>query len=309
MIDSSGFRSVARGVAFVVAACGAAHLLPAQATPSWSAVEQALGRTGVPQAGEVMRFNFPRRDLRVMVGDVPVRPSLALGSWVAFKRVANGQVMVMGDLVLTNDEINPVISTLQQGGVEQSALHNHVIGGMPNTMYLHVSAHGREVDIAKTIRKALEGTKTPLDTVPAGPPPPFDLDTLALARVLGYTGRINGGVYQVNVPRAEKITESGHQIPPSMGIATAINFQPTGGGKAAITGDFVMIGSEVNPVIRVLRENGIGISALHSHLIDETPRLYFMHFWANDDALKLARGLNAALAKTNSAKANGPKSP
>jgi hypothetical protein len=283
--------------------------LAAQAAPSWSAVEHALGRTGVPQAGDVMRFNFPRRDLRVMVGEVPVRPSLALGSWVAFKRMDGGQVMAMGDLVLINDEINPVVSALQAGGVEQTALHNHIIGGMPSTMYLHISAHGREADIARTIRRALELTKTPLDTAPAGPAPAFDLDTLALARVLGYMGKINGGVYQVGVPRGEKIVENGHEVPASMGLATSINFQPTGGGKAAITGDFVMIGSEVNPVIRVLRENGIGITALHSHLIDETPRLYFMHFWANDDALKLARGLNAALAKMNTAKASTPKSP
>jgi hypothetical protein len=295
--------------AAAIAAALTGSALEAQATQSWSAVEQAFGRAGVPQAGDVMRFNFPRRDLRVMVGEVPVRPSLALGSWVAFKRVGNGQAMAMGDLVLLNDEINPVISALQAGGVEQTALHNHVIGGMPSTMYLHISALGREADIAKTIRKALETTKTPLDTAPAGPAPAFDIDTLALARVLGYTGRINGGVYQVTVARAEKITEGGHEIPASMGLGTSINFQPTGGGKAAITGDFVMIGSEVNQVIRVLRDNGIGITALHSHLIDETPRLYFMHFWANDDALKLAKGLNAALAKTNSSKPSGPKTP
>jgi hypothetical protein len=274
----------------------------AQATASWSAVEQAFGRTGVPQAGDVMRFNFPRRDLKVMVGDVAVRPSLALGSWVAFKRMANGQAMAMGDLVLTADEINPVISALQQGGVEQTALHNHIIGGMPNTMYLHIRAHGKEADIARTVRRALEGTKTPLDTAAAGPAPAFDLDTTALARALGYSGRVNGGVYQVTVPRTEKIMEGDHEVPSSMGLGTAINFQPTGGGKAAITGDFVMLGSEVNSVIRTLRDNGIGIAALHSHLIDETPRLYFMHFWANDDALKLARGLGAALAKTNSVK-------
>jgi hypothetical protein len=301
MFSRLGARSV---VAIVV--CSASLNVPgvagAQATPSWSAVEQAFGRTGVPQAGDVMRFNFPRRDLKVMVGDVAVRPSLALGSWVAFKRMANGQAMAMGDLVLTADEINPVISALQQGGVEQTALHNHIIGGMPNTMYLHIRAHGKEADIARTIRRALEGTKTPLDTAAAGPAPAFDLDTAALARSLGYSGRVNGGVYQVTVPRMEKIMEGDHEVPASMGLGTAINFQPTGGGKAAITGDFVMIGSEVNAVIRTLRENGIGIAALHSHLIDETPRLYFMHFWANDDALKLARGLGAALAKTNSVK-------
>jgi hypothetical protein len=299
--------TVAVGVSLI--ALATPRFVAAQAGTSWSAVEQAFGRTGVPQAGEVMRFNFPRRDLRVTVGDVTVRPSLALGSWVAFKRMADGQAMAMGDLVLTADEINPVVSALQQGGVEQTALHNHIIGGTPNTMYLHIRAHGKEADIARTIRRALEGTKTPLDTAASGPAPAFDLDTTALARALGYSGRINGGVYQVTVPRIEKIMEGGHEVPSSMGLGTAINFQPTGGGKAAITGDFVMIGSEVNAVIRALRDNGIGIAALHSHLIDETPRLYFMHFWANDDAMKLARGLSAALAKTNSAKPTVRSSP
>lgn len=269
---------------------------------SWTLVEQALGRTGATQPGDVYRFSFPRRDLKVMVGDVQVRPSLALGSWVAFKRVGGGHSMVMGDLVLTDDEINPVITALQQNGVEQSALHNHIVGGTPHTMYLHIRAEGREADIAHAVRKALEATKTPLDTTPAGPAPAFDLDTAALAKALGYGGKVNGGVYQVNVARTEKITEGKHEIPPSMGLSTAINFQPTGNGKAAITGDFVMLGSEVNSVIRVLRDNGISITGLHSHLIDETPRLYFMHYWANDDAMKLARGLRAALAKTNSVK-------
>jgi hypothetical protein len=281
-------------------------LIHAQAG-SWVPVEQILGRTPVPQAGDVMRFNFPRRDLRVMVGDVQVKPSFALGSWVAFKRMPDGQAMAMGDLVLTEAEINPVISALQQGGIEQTALHNHLLGASPTTMYLHINAHGREADIARTIRRALEGTKTPLDTAPAGPAAAFDLDTAALARALGYSGKVNGGVYQVGIPRREHVMEDGHEVPGSMGLGTSINFQPTGGGKAAITGDFVMIGTEVNPVIRALRENGIAIAALHSHMIGETPRLFFMHFWANDDAMKLARGLNAALAKTNSAKPTATK--
>ena len=271
---------------------------------SWAAVEQTFSRKAVPQAGDVMRFNFPRRDLHVTVDGVQIRPSLALGSWVAFKRLPDGNAMAMGDLVLTDDEINPVISALQAGGVEQTALHNHIVKGTPNTMYLHINAHGREGDIAKTIRRALEMTKTPLDTAASAPAAAFELDTVALATSLGYAGRINGGVYQVSVPRAERIMEGGHEVPSSMGLGTAINFQPTGGGKAAITGDFVMIDTEVNPVIRALRDNGINVTALHSHLIGETPRLYFMHFWANDDAMKLARGLKAALAKTNSAKPN-----
>jgi hypothetical protein len=277
----------------------------AQAAASWAPVEQILGRTAVPQAGGVMRFNFPRRDLRVMVGVVQVKPSFALGSWVAFKRMPNGQAMAMGDLVLTESEIDPVISSLQQGGIEQTALHNHLLGASPSTMYLHIHAIGKEADIAQALRRALESSKTPLDTAAATPATAFDLDTTALAKALGYSGRVNGGVYQVNVARAERIMENGHEVPSTMGLTTSINFQPTGGGKAAITGDFVMIGSEVNPVIRALRDHGISVAALHSHLIGETPRLYFMHFFANEDAVALAQGLSAALARTNSVKPKG----
>jgi hypothetical protein len=272
----------------------------AQPATDWGAVERALGRKGAAQPGGVMRFSFPRGDLQVKVGDVAVRPALALGSWAAFKRVAPGHTLVMGDLVLLDSEVNEVITALQAGGVEQSALHNHILGGSPNTMYLHISAHGDEAKIAATIRSALARSKTPLDTASGGPAPALDLDTAAIASALGYSGRANGGVYGVSVPRVETIREGNADVPSSMGLTTVINFQPTGGGRAAITGDFVLIGSEVNKVIRALRANGIGITALHSHLIDETPRLYFMHFWANDDAVRLARGLRAALDETKS---------
>ena len=291
-------RSVFGAAALVTLAFGQSR---AQAG-SWSSVEQALGRTAVPQTGDVMRFNFPRRDLHVTVGDVQVKPSLALGSWVAFKQMPDGNAMAMGDLVLTESEINPVISALQQGGVEQTAVHNHLIGANPNTMYVHIRARGKALDIARTIRHALEASKTPLDTAPAAPAAAFPLDTAALAKALGYSGKVNGGVYQVGVGRADKVSEDGMEIPGSMGLSTAINFQPTTAGKAAITGDFVMIASEVNPVIRALRDAGIQVTALHSHMIGETPHLYFMHFWANDDAIKLARGLGAAVAKTNAVK-------
>ena len=274
----------------------------AQQDASWKPVEAAFGRTAVPQSGGVMRFNFPRRDLHVTVGDVQVKPSLALGSWIAMKRMPDGNVMAMGDLVLLDAEINPVISALQAGGVEQTAVHNHILGATPNTMYVHVRAHGNATNIARTIRTALAKSATPLDTAASSAAPAFELDTAALAKALGYSGKVNGGVYQVNVARKERITENGMEIPSSMGLTTSMNFQPTGNGRAAITGDFVMTADEVNPVIRALRDNGIGIAALHSHLIGETPRLYFMHFWANDDAMRLARGLNAALAKTNSMK-------
>jgi hypothetical protein len=273
------------------------EVVPATAI-DWKAVEAAIGRSGVAQAGDVYRFNFPRTDLRVMVGDVQVKPALALGGWVAFKGAPGGAIAA-GDLVLTEDEVNPVISALQAGGVEQSAIHHHIIGESPRVLYMHVHGHGDPVRIATAVRNAIAVTKIPAPATP-GTPPAIDIDTARVATILRGTGRANGGVFQFSVPRRETIREMGVEIPPSMGLATAINFQPTGSGRAAITGDFVMTGGEVNNVIRALRENGISVTSLHSHMLMEEPRLFFMHFWANDDAVKLARGLRAALDKTNS---------
>ena len=274
---------------------------PAQ--PSWTAVEDALGRKGTIQPGNIIKFSFPRSDLAVTARGVQLKPGFALGSWVAFKPVTSGQVMVMGDLVLMEDEVSAVMQTLQAGGVEQTALHNHVLGESPRIMYMHIAAHGDAANIATTIHSALATSKTPLAApATAAQPSATEFDTTGVAAALGYTGKLNGVVYQVRIPRAERITEMGIAVPPSMGVATAINFQPTGNGKAAITGDFVMIGSEVNNVIRALRANGIEVTALHSHMLNESPRLFFMHFWANDDATRLARGLKAALDKTNSKK-------
>ncbi|MFN2566958.1 MAG: DUF1259 domain-containing protein [Gemmatimonadaceae bacterium] len=293
-----------RALAVVVASAAAASMAAAQNTPrgaaNWSAVEQALGRKGAMQPGDVMRFSFARRDLRVTARGVELRPAFALGSWVAFKRVGGGHAMVMGDLVLTEEEVNGVISRLQEGGVQQTALHNHVLGESPRVMYLHIAAHADPAAVARTIRAALEATATPLDTAtgPTAAAAAFDLDTAQIALTLGHAGRVNGGVYQLSIPRAERVTERGREVPSSMGLGTAMNFQPTGSGRAAITGDFVMTAREVNPVTRALRENDIEITALHSHMLGEQPRLFFMHFWANDDVLKLARGLRAALDRT-----------
>jgi len=166
---------------------------------------------------------------------------------------------------------------------------------------MHVGGHGDPVKLIETLHAALALSKTPLTSsaAPAQPAPPLDLDTAAVEETLGYKGNANGGVYQFAVPRAEAITEGGMAIPPSMGTAISINFEPTGGGKAAITGDFVLLGSEVNPVLKALRQHGIEVTALHSHMIDDSPHLYFMHFWANDNAQQLAQGLRAALDLTN----------
>jgi hypothetical protein len=270
----------------------------AQQPVDWKSVDAAIGRPSVVQPGDVHRFNFPRSDMHVTAAGVQIKPAFALGAWVAMK-AAPGGVMAMGDLVLADNEMNPVISRLQAGGVEQTAMHHHLMRESPRVYYVHVHAHGDPVKLAETFRAALALTKVP-PPAPAGAAVAFALDTLALAKELGYTGRVNGGVYQVSVPRSETIHDGDFEVPPSMGLGTAINFQPTGGGKAAITGDFVMLGTEVNAVIRSLRESGIEVTSLHNHLLAEEPRLFFMHFWANDDAMKLARGLRSALEKTTS---------
>jgi hypothetical protein len=298
--------TIPRTLLAAAALCSVAMPIAAQpnrAAPAtgWQSVEEVLGRKGAMNPGGVMKFSFPRSDLQVTAAGVPLRPALALGSWVAFRRVGGGHTMVMGDLVLTDDEVGPVMRKLQEQGVEQTALHNHVLMESPRVMYMHIVAHGDEAKIAQALHDALALSKTPL----GAPAPPsaatgIELDTVGVARELGIVGKVNGGVYQVSVPRRETIRERGNEVPPSMGVATAINFQPTGGGKAAITGDFVLRASEVNPVIRALREHGIEVTALHSHMLTEEPRLFFMHFWANADAVQLARGLRAALDRTGS---------
>jgi hypothetical protein len=270
----------------------------AGAQADWAPVDRAMGRPGTTQPGEVHRYSFPRTDLRVTAGGVTLKPALALGSWVAFRRMdgAGGRAMAMGDLVLLESEVTPVLTKLQAVGVAPTALHNHLEGESPRVMYLHIEAEGDPVRIAESVHAALGLTKTP----PASPPGAAaasapGLDTARLAKVLGHGGKVSGGVYQVSVPRADPVRLHGLEIPPAMGVATGINFQPTGAGRAATTGDFVLTADEVSPVAAALREGGIAVTALHSHMLGEEPRLYFMHFWAVADAEVLARTLRAAL--------------
>jgi hypothetical protein len=281
----------------------ALNLQPAKApaTAEWTVVDAAMGRAGQDQPDGTHKYALPRKDMNVTVDGVQIKAGLALGSWVAFKSTSQGNAMAMGDLVLAEDEVAPVMAELQSGGIEITALHNHLLGETPRAMYMHIHGMGNAASIAKTIHQAIGKTKTPDAGAPTAPPE-LDIDTKQIDQILGHGGKNNGGIYQVGVPRAEHITEGGMAIPNSMGVATALNFQPTGGGKAAITGDFVLLAKEVNPVIKALRENGIAVTALHSHMLQEQPRLFFMHFWANDDALKLAKGLRAALDRTNSAR-------
>jgi Domain of Unknown Function (DUF1259) len=275
---------------------------PQSEATNWKTVEQNLGKAGSMQPGDVYKVGLPRSDLKVTVTGIDLKPAFALGSWVAFKKMGD-ITMAMGDLVLTEDEVTPVLTKLQAGGIEVTALHNHLLHESPRLMYMHIHGMGDSVRIARAIHDALALSKTPFAAVaPASPNEDIGIDIRQIDQIMGQIGKVNGGVYQFSIARSEKISDDGLEVPPAMGLATAINFQPTGGGKAAITGDFVLIGSEVNPVIKALRDNGIEVSALHSHMLMESPRLFFMHFWANDDALKLARGLRAALDRTNMVK-------
>src|SRR5882762_8843593 len=269
----------------------------AAAEGDWDAVAKALGRTGTEMPGGIYRVGLGRSDLKVTLDGVQIRPTLALGSYLAFQKMGS-EAMVMGDLVLLQEEVNPVMKKLVEGGIDITALHNHLLRSSPFTMYMHFEGHGDPAKLATALRTALAESKTPLAApAAAGSPPPIDLDTAALERTLGAKGTANSGVYGFNIARAETIMEDGMPIPIGMGSGIVINFQPTGGGKAAITGDFVLIASEVNPVLKALRDGGIEVTALHSHMLTEQPRLFFMHFWANDDAGKLARSLKAALNK------------
>jgi biotin operon repressor len=289
---------------YLIAACAfAAVATPSfAAEPDWGAVAKAMGKEGAVQAGGIYRVALPRTDLHVVLDGVTLKPGFALGGWLAFEPIGD-QAMVMGDLVLTQDEVNPVMKKLEEEGIEISALHNHLLRAEPATMYMHVMGHGDPVKLAQALHTALALSKIPFEALSGtSQPPQMDLDTAAIDKIMGAQGKVNGGVLQYGIPRGDKIEESGMSVPPALGSAIGINFQPTGGGKAAITGDFVLTRKEVNPVIKAMRENGIEVTAIHNHMLNDEPRLFFMHFWANDDAQKLAKGLRAALDQVNVAK-------
>ena len=275
------------------------------ASADWKAVDDAMGRAGQDQPDGARKYAMPRKDLNVTVNGVQVKAGFALGSWAAFNHPGKN-AMVMGDLVLTEDEVAPVMQKLQSGGIDVTALHNHLLHETPRVMYMHIHGMGDAATLGKVIHDALAETKTPGADATASTGAPSEQDIginiAQIEQAIGHKGKVNNGILQVGVPRAEHVTDNGMAVPGSMGLATGINFQPTGDGKAAVTGDFVLIAKEVNPVIKTLQSHGIMITALHSHMLTEQPRLFFMHFWGNDDAVKLAQGLGAALKQTNSKK-------
>ena len=267
----------------------------AAAETDWKKVDLVFGRPAVI-SGAVHRYGLPRADLKVSLDGVELKPGFALGGWVAFEPMGDA-TMMMGDLVLTEAEINPVMTKLLAEGLQVTAVHNHLLRASPPTFYMHISGTGDAEQLARMTRVALEESQTPWEMGAAPPATATGLgfNTTKIDEAIGFKGRNNNGVYQFGVPRSDSIKQDGMAIPGAMGTAIAINFQPTGDGKAAITGDFVALAGEVNPLIKALRENGIEITAIHNHMLDDEPRAFFIHFWANDDAVKLATGLRAAL--------------
>jgi hypothetical protein len=257
-------------------------------------LQQVLGRPG-QKIGAVIKFGFPRTDLQVRVGGVVIRPGLALGSWAAFSGT-DDNATVMGDLVLLEDEVNPVMKQLRSSGFQITALHNHLLHETPRLLYMHYMGRGQAEHLAASLKKALSASKTPLG--PPGPvaqpasEPPF---VRIVEGVLGRTGSFSGGVLAFGIPRRDTITLQGTTIPPAMGVAEAINVQQAGPDRVAATGDFVLTADEVNPVISALQQHHILVTALHGHMLDEQPRLFFLHFWAVGRARSVAAGIKAAL--------------
>ena len=258
-------------------------------------IDEALGRSG-QKTGDVYRLGFPRTDLHVSIGGVDIKPGLALGSWAAFAG-NDTDAVVMGDLVLLENELSPVMKKLRAAGFDITAVHNHVLNEAPRVIYMHYMGHGKAVELAKSLHSALAESKMPLDKpappAPAAEPPAF---VKTIEDIVGTKGRFAGGVLSFGIPRAAAITDHGMTLTGAQGVAEAINFQEAGPGKVATTGDFVLVAEEVNPVISALEEHGLEVTALHSHMLTEQPRLFFMHFWAVGSTESVAAGIKAALS-------------
>ncbi len=289
--------AAAPGLLFLLVSSAAMSAGP-PAEAGWDAADKVFGQAGKDLPGEVHRYGWPRSDLHVMVGGVPVAPGLALGAWAGFKKTGTGdEAVTMGDLVLLESEVEPVLGELEAGGFDILAIHNHLIGESPHVVYVHFHGHGDPAALAKTLKAALAKTKTPPPgKAPAKPTAEQEKIFEKLQEALGRKGTMSGTVLQVGVPRAEPILDGDMEVPPSMGMNNPMNFQ-TVDTRVATTGDFVLIADEVNPVLRELHAHGISVTALHSHMLRETPRLFFMHFWGVGTPEKIGGGLKAALAK------------
>jgi len=290
-----------------VMASGVAGLLALGTTTAWGQdipadyqqVLTALGKKGDFKAN-VLKVNIPRSDLSVTVANVKTPTPFGFGGWVAMTKGTGGMDVLMGDLVLTQEEVNPVMSALLDNGLEVTALHNHFFWDEPRLFYMHVHGHGTPADLARELKPALDliGKGSPASaTSSAGPPPApaTSLDTAKIAQIIGTPGEQTGAVYKITIGRSDlKITEMGAEINARMGLNTWAAFVGTN-EQAAIAGDVAMLGSEVTPVLKALRKNGLDVVAVHHHMTQTQPTIFFLHYWGTGPADKLATGFKAAL--------------
>jgi Domain of Unknown Function (DUF1259) len=275
---------------------------PAQSRQeNWKQIDDLLGRRGEQESPGVWKYSLTRDDLHVTVNGQEIKPELALDGWITFQQTA-GKARMMGELVLTPAEIDAVIGTLQDGGIQQMALHNHLAGESPQVMYLHIRAQGDATAIAQTLKSALAHTRTPAHEEESKEKVE-GIDAEQIHRIIGGDQETGGGVLELEVKRRDKVTEGALPIPPAMEVSSEAKFQPLGNGQAVIYGELILLASEVNPVLKTLRQNGIPVMALHNHMLAEQPRVFFIHCLAKGDAIKLAHVIRAALDKTNAEKA------
>ncbi|PPJ39781.1 peptidase M23 [Nocardia nova] len=275
------------------------HTPTATTTADWKPVTDILGRTGkLGDGNTVYRIPLVRSDLQVTTGGVAIKPGLSLGGYAAFGKY-DDTTLLMGDLVVTEDELPRVTDALHAHGIDQTALHKHLLEQSPPVWWTHIHAMGDPAQLATNLKAALDATAIPASAAPPAQQPPVDIDTAGVDAALGRTGTADGGLYKFTIARAETIVDDNHVVPSSFGDTTTINFQPTGDGKAAINGDFVLTAAEVNPVIQALRRGGINIIEVHNHSLTDNPRLFYLHYWAVDSAVTLAHGLRAALDATH----------
>ncbi|MGE7435992.1 DUF1259 domain-containing protein [Kitasatospora sp. NPDC001175] len=266
----------------------------------WKDVVKALGRPGNLIRGTYHHTPFPRGDLHLVSRGVPVSTGLALGSHASFVRYDDGMVMLMGDLVVTEGELQGMTDALQAQGIAQTAIHKHLLSHTPEVWWTHVCAHGHDAgELARGLRAALNHTATPAHVAAAAPPKPLELDTAGIDAAMGAKGANSGEVYTTVFVRRETIVNDGRVLPPGLGATSAFNFQPLGGGRAALNGDLVMVAGEVQRVLSALRHGGIEIIELHNHGLTDEPRLFFTHVWAVGDAVTLAKAVRPALTATN----------
>ncbi len=260
-------------------------------------IENIFGKIPSKENG-FYKFSFPRQDFNVMLEGVKIDPRFAFTTWFAFmpQDSAGSSGMLMGDMVLLESEFKNVLKKLEEKSLDIAAIHNHLLGEKPKIMYLHVMSMGKPLDLFNSLKEVLSITATPLKA--SFTDTSQNMDWGKTEETMGYSGKKEGNILKFSVPRNERIKDAGMEIPENFGVNSVINFQKVG-DKAAITGDFVLIPSEVNTVQKMLTKGNIVVTALHSHMLFEQPRLFFMHFWAVDDPIKLAGVLYEVLASTN----------